>query len=130
MPRKAPMAFAQNIDRYRRGHIHPRLSGHGRCVRPGCVAVELPSPSTCRNRAQSDTSANGKRHAIAEPKRAVRRRSRRSRDGHTSGDGPRSSEGAAIGSSSCDAHGYPPDGHTDGHPAAYGDPHRDSNADR
>jgi hypothetical protein len=123
------MAFVQNIVAERRRRIHSRARGHGRCVRPGCAAVELSSPSTCSHRAGSDTAVDGERHAIAEPNPAIRRRSRGSREGLTSGDGLRASEGAAIGSSSDDANGYSPDRRTNAHPATYGDPHRDSDAD-
>ena|ERR1700682_2555029 len=115
------MAFAQNIvDRRRR--IHSRACGHGRRVRFRRVAMELPSPSSSRCRAESDTAAHRQRHTIAEPITTISRGwSRGFRDRCPSGDRLRPTEGSADPSSDGDSYGYPPDDTADDQPIADAD---------
>lgn len=82
------MPFAQNIVPDRRSRIHFRARGHGRRVRPGRVPMEFAPPSSRRNRAESDTAANARRHALAKSIAVISCQwGCRSGDGYPSGDG-------------------------------------------
>lgn len=120
------MAFAQNIVRDRRRRIHSRARGHGRCLRPGRVAVERPSPSSGCRRTDSDTAANRQRHASAQSDATISRGwSGRPHGGYPGSDGLRTSKGAAVRSSSRDPKRYPPDAAATTDP----DPHDPSHPD-
>jgi hypothetical protein len=124
------MAFVQNIVADRRRRIHARARGHGRRVRPGCIAVEYPSPSSGCDRTHADSAANRQRHAVAQPNTITSCGWRGGRsDRHPRSDGLRPSKGAALSSSDCNATEHPPNHTPNAEPTPVGDPHGRSYAD-
>ena len=92
--------------------------------------MEYPSPSSGSDRADSNTTANRQRQAIAQSNTTTSGGwSGRPSDGHSGGNSRCPSEGAALSSSHADASGDHPDRTTDPEPTPNGDPHARSHTD-